>query len=68
MHEFAVALQVVTFMLWNPRMASDYRINLEVLYTDMALLVNKIKRQPMMILVGILIIILSLRTLSKKLL
>jgi hypothetical protein len=37
---------------------------LEVLYTDMALLVNKIKRQPMMILVGILIIILSLRTLS----
>lgn len=32
-----------------------------------ALLVNKIKRQPMMILVGILIIILSLRTLSKLL-
>jgi hypothetical protein len=30
-----------------------------------ALLVNKIKRQPMMILVGILIIVLSLRTLSK---
>ena len=32
-----------------------------------ALLVNKIKRQPMMILVGILIIVLSLRTLSKLL-
>ncbi|MFV8369110.1 sulfite exporter TauE/SafE family protein [Flavobacterium sp. LB2R40] len=32
-----------------------------------ALLVNKIKRKPMMILVGILIIILSLRTLSKLL-
>ena len=32
-----------------------------------ALLVNKIKRQPMMILVGVLIIILSLRTLSKLL-
>jgi uncharacterized membrane protein YfcA len=30
-----------------------------------ALLVNKIKRKPMMILVGVLIIILSLRTLSK---
>ena len=30
-----------------------------------ALLVNKIKRRPMMILVGVLIIILSLRTLSK---
>jgi uncharacterized membrane protein YfcA len=32
-----------------------------------AILVNKIKRQPMMIAVGILIIILSLRTLSKLL-
>ncbi|MFV8327643.1 sulfite exporter TauE/SafE family protein [Flavobacterium sp. ZS1P14] len=32
-----------------------------------ALLVNKIKRKPMMILVGVLIIILSLRTLSKLL-
>jgi uncharacterized membrane protein YfcA len=32
-----------------------------------AFLVNKIKRQPMMIAVGILIIILSLRTLSKLL-
>jgi uncharacterized membrane protein YfcA len=32
-----------------------------------ALLVNKIKRKPMMILVGVLIIVLSLRTLSKLL-
>ncbi|MFV8331899.1 sulfite exporter TauE/SafE family protein [Flavobacterium sp. XS2P14] len=70
--EFAVAFASgVTFMLFGGIQGWQVIIGLilggVIAAPIAALLVNKIKRQPMMILVGILIIILSLRTLSKLL-
>ena len=70
--EFAVAFASgVTFMLFGGIEGWQVIIGLilggVIAAPVAALLVNKIKRQPMMILVGIVIIILSLRTLSKLL-
>lgn len=70
--EFAVAFASgVTFMLFGGIQGWQVIIGLilggVIAAPIAAILVNKIKRQPMMILVGILIIILSLRTLSKLL-
>ena len=70
--EFAVAFASgVTFMIFGGIEGWQVIIGLilggVIAAPIAALLVNKIKRQPMMILVGILIIILSLRTLSKLL-
>ena len=70
--EFAVSFASgVTFMLFGGIQGWQVIIGLilggVIAAPIAALLVNKIKRQPMMILVGILIIILSLRTLSKLL-
>lgn len=70
--EFAVAFASgVTFMLFGGIQGWQVIIGLIlggiIAAPIAALLVNRIKRQPMMILVGILIIILSVRTLSKLL-
>ncbi len=70
--EFAVAFASgVTFMLFGGIEGWQVIIGLilggVIAAPIAALLVNRIKRQPMMILVGILIIILSVRTLSKLL-
>lgn len=70
--EFAVAFASgVTFMLFGGIEGWQVIIGLilggVIAAPVAALLVNKIKRQPMMILVGIVIIILSVRTLSKLL-
>ena len=70
--EFAVAFASgVTFMLFGGIQGWQVIIGLilggVIAAPIAALLVNRIKRQPMMILVGILIIILSVRTLSKLL-
>ena len=70
--EFAVAFASgVTFMLFGGIEGWQVIIGLilggVIAAPIAALLVNKIKRQPMMILVGIVIIILSVRTLSKLL-
>jgi hypothetical protein len=72
MAEFAVAFASgVTFMLFGGIQGWQVIIGLilggVIAAPIAAVLVNKIKRQPMMIAVGILIIILSLRTLSKLL-
>ena len=70
--EFAVAFASgVTFMLFGGIQGWQVIIGLilggVIAAPIAAILVNKIKRKPMMILVGILIIILSLKTLSKLL-
>ena len=70
--EFAVSFASgVTFMLFGGIEGWQVIIGLilggVIAAPIAAILVNKIKRQPMMIAVGILIIILSLRTLSKLL-
>ena len=70
--EFAVSFASgVTFMLFGGIQGWQVIIGLilggVIAAPIAALLVNRIKRQPMMILVGILIIILSVRTLSKLL-
>jgi uncharacterized membrane protein YfcA len=70
--EFAVSFASgVTFMLFGGIEGWQVIIGLilggVIAAPFAAILVNKIKRQPMMIAVGILIIILSLRTLSKLL-
>ncbi len=70
--EFAVSFASgITFMIFGGIQGWEVIIGLilggVIAAPIAALLVNKIKRQPMMILVGILIIILSLRTLSKLL-
>ena len=70
--EFAVAFASgVTFMLFGGIQGWQVIIGLilggVIAAPIAAILVNKIKRKPMMILVGILIIVLSLRTLSKLL-
>nr|WP_309758679.1 sulfite exporter TauE/SafE family protein [Flavobacterium sp.] len=70
--EFAVAFASgVTFMLFGGIQGWQVIIGLilggVIAAPIAALLVNRIKRKPMMILVGILIIILSVRTLSKLL-
>jgi uncharacterized membrane protein YfcA len=68
--EFAVAFASgVTFMLFGGIQGWQVIIGLilggVIAAPIAAVLVNKIKRKPMMILVGVLIIILSLKTLSK---
>ncbi|MFV8346047.1 sulfite exporter TauE/SafE family protein [Flavobacterium sp. ZB4P13] len=68
--EFAVAFASgVTFMLFGGIQGWQVIIGLilggVIAAPIAAILVNKIKRKPMMILVGILIIVLSLKTLSK---
>ncbi|MFV8322286.1 sulfite exporter TauE/SafE family protein [Flavobacterium sp. LB3P21] len=70
--EFAVAFASgVTFMLFGGIQGWQVIIGLilggVIAAPIAAILVNRIKRKPMMILVGILIIILSLKTLSKLL-
>lgn len=70
--EFAVSFASgITFMIFGGIQGWEVIIGLilggVIAAPIAALLVNKIKRQPMMILVGVLIIILSLRTLSKLL-
>lgn len=70
--EFAVAFASgVTFMLFGGIQGWQVIIGLilggVIAAPIAAILVNKIKRKPMMILVGILIIVLSLKTLSKLL-
>ena len=70
--EFAVAFASgVTFMLFGGIQGWQVIIGLilggVIAAPIAAILVNKIKRKPMMILVGVLIIILSLKTLSKLL-
>lgn len=70
--EFAVAFASgVTFMLFGGIQGWQVIIGLilggVIAAPIAAILVNKIKRKPMMILVGVLIIVLSLRTLSKLL-
>jgi uncharacterized membrane protein YfcA len=70
--EFAVSFASgVTFMLFGGIEGWQVIIGLilggVIAAPIAAILVNKIKRQPMMIAVGILIIVLSLRTLSKLL-
>jgi uncharacterized membrane protein YfcA len=70
--EFAVAFASgVTFMLFGGIQGWQVIIGLilggVIAAPIAAILVNKIKRKPMMILVGILIVILSLKTLSKLL-
>ncbi|WP_338646358.1 sulfite exporter TauE/SafE family protein [Flavobacterium sp. KS-LB2] len=70
--EFAVAFASgVTFMLFGGIQGWQVIIGLilggVIAAPIAAILVNKIKRKPMMILVGVLIIVLSLKTLSKLL-
>lgn len=70
--EFAVSFASgITFMLFGGIQGWQVIIGLilggVIAAPIAAILVNKIKRQPMMILVGVLIIILSLKTLSKLL-